>query len=354
MATSARLEAMERTPIRVLVVDDSIVARAVLRRIVETDAGYRVTGSVPDAGAALTFLASERVDVVLLDVEMPGQNGIAALPAIVAAARGAPVMIVSTLCAAGAEASLNALAMGAADTLVKPGAGVLAGTFAEQLIERIDRLTRERGTSAAGGNPVSSAPPGRAPPRLIAIGASTGGIHALGRMLREFDRSCTAPIVITQHLPGSFMPYFAAQLAQSTGRPCHVAGDRMRLRENEVYVAPGDAHLTCIAMTEGAAIRLDRSPVPSGCLPSADPMFQTAGAVFGTGALGIVLSGMGRDGAQGARGLVEAGGSLIAQDRQSSVVWGMPGAVVDAGLAEAVLPPEAIGRLVRQRCAGAR
>lgn len=355
MGTAARLErhGAAASPVRVLIVDDSIVARAVMRRIVESDPRYAVAGALPGAAAALAFLADHAVDIVLLDVEMPGTNGLSALPAIIAAARGAPVMIVSTLCDAGAQASVHALSLGAADTLVKPGSGAPAGQFEAVLIERLERLVQDHSAETARpGAALPQASSRRVPPRLIAIGASTGGIHALSRMLRELDDACAAPILVTQHLPASFMPYFADQLAQITGRPCHVAEDRMRIRTGHIYVAPGDAHLLCTSTTDGHSIRLDRGLAVSGCLPSADPMFESVGAAFGVGALAIVLSGMGRDGAAGAQRLVSAGGGLIAQDRESSVVWGMPGAVVNAGLAEATLPPEAIGRLVRHRCGG--
>lgn len=354
MATTAPL-ARGAPPRAVLIVDDSIVARAVLRRIIEGDGRFRVAAAVGDAAAALAFLARERVDLVLLDIEMPGQSGLAALPDILRAGGGARVVIVSSTSAPGAEASVRALSLGAADTLVKPGAGVLAGRFARELIDRLGRLagdaahadTRISGLSAASAVAADA-------PRIVAIGASTGGIHALALLLAEIDERCTAPILVTQHLPASFMPYFAAQLAQVARRPCVVAEDRMRLRPGQIYVAPGDAHLACAAMTDGHAIRLDRRPVEHGCLPSVDPMFESVAEAFGAGALGIVLTGMGRDGAVGARRLVAAGGSLIAQDRESSVVWGMPGAVVAAGLAQAVLPPEAIGRSLRERCGGGR
>ncbi|WP_315763368.1 chemotaxis protein CheB [Sphingomonas sp. Y38-1Y] len=353
MATNAAIGDMEAAPVQVLIVDDSIVARAVLRRIIEGDPRYHVAAAVGDARAAIAFLMQERVDIVLLDIEMPGESGLSALPEILRAGRGARVLIVSSTSAPGAEASVRALALGAADTLVKPGAGVLAGRFAQALAERLARLSSESHAAAEPFEEIA-APVGqrREVPRVIAIGASTGGIHALGRLLGEFDAGCSSPILVTQHLPASFMPYFAAQLAQLAKRPCLVAEDRMRLRAGHLYVAPGDAHLTCAAMTDGYLIRLDRRPVESGCLPSVDPMLASVGDVFGTGAVGVVLSGMGRDGAVGARRLIDNGGTLMAQDRETSVVWGMPGAV--ASFAEAVLPPEAIGRALRQRFEGAR
>lgn len=353
MATSLATDPVADPRRRVLIVDDSIVARAVLRRTLEGEGGCHVA-EAGDARGALDHLSRERVDLVLLDIEMPGQSGLAALPDILRAGRGARVLIVSSTSAPGAEASVRALALGAADTLVKPSAGVLAGEFARALVERVARLTDPDRMPAGPGDPAVEAGPRRDPPRVVAIGASTGGIHALGRLLAEIDAGCTAPILITQHLPGSFMTYFAAQVAQLARRPCHVAEDRMRLRAGHAYIAPGDAHLVCAPMTDGHVLRLDRQRAASGCTPSVDPMFASIAACFGADAFAAVLSGMGRDGAIGAARLVAAGGTLVAQDRESSVVWGMPGAVVAAGLAQAVLPPDAIGRALAQRFGGGR
>lgn len=353
MATSPATEPVSGERPRVLIVDDSIVARAVLRRIIESG-GRCDVAEAGDARAALAFLAHERVDVILLDIEMPGQSGLAALPDILRAGRGARVIIVSSTSAPGAEASLRALALGAADTLVKPSAGVLAGQFAVALEERVARLTDDAAPAMRPPEPEIAVGPRRERPRIVAIGASTGGIHALSRLLGALDAGCDAPILITQHLPASFMPYFAAQVAQMAHRPCLVAEDRMRLLKGHVYVAPGDAHLVCAAMTEGHLLRLDRQKSSSGCMPSVDPMFDSVARVFGADAFAVVLSGMGRDGALGAERIVAAGGTLVAQDQESSVVWGMPGAVVAAGIAAAALPPEAIGRALLQRFGGGR
>ncbi len=353
MATSPAIRTVKAARPRVLIVDDSIVARAVLRRIIEGGGRCDVV-EAGDARGALDLLARERVDVILLDIEMPGQSGLAALPEILRAGAGARVLIVSSTSAPGAEASLRALALGAADTLVKPSAGVLAGQFVQALEERVARLTDDIAPSVRPSDAPVAIGPQRDPPRIVAIGASTGGIHALGRFFGTLDASCDAPILITQHLPASFMPYFAAQVSAMAGRPCFVAEDRMRLKRGHVYVAPGDAHLVCAPMTDGHVLRLDRAKSASGCMPSVDPMFDSVARVFGADAFAVVLSGMGRDGAIGAERIVATGGALIAQDQESSVVWGMPGAVVAAGLARAALPPEAIGRALNQRFGGRR
>jgi two-component system chemotaxis response regulator CheB len=341
---------------RILIVDDSVVARAVIARMIEQGRGYEVAAAVSDVRAALAFLATEQVDVILLDIEMPGIDGLTALPDVIAAGGKAKVLVVSSTCEDGAAATIQALALGAADTLVKPGSGSMVGGFATALEEKLQRLTQ---MAAPLPLPQPPAPRPIAPPTIpaaafdfdiVAIGASTGGIHALSQVLRALPPSFDVPILITQHLPGSFMPYFAAQVAILAGRPCDVAADHMRVRPGRAILAPGDAHIRCVRLSDGSvALRLAREPVASGCMPSVDPMLASAAEVFGTRTLGIVLSGMGRDGADGAARVAAAGGFVIAQDQASSVIWGMPGAVARAGDAAAVLPPDEIGRVIAAR-----
>ncbi|MHA3840060.1 chemotaxis-specific protein-glutamate methyltransferase CheB [Sphingomonas aestuarii] len=332
---------------RVLIVDDSSVARAVIERIIGDTGRFEVAAALPDAATALDWLSRERVDVILLDIEMPGVDGLTALPDLIAAARGARILVVSSSAQDGASTSVQALALGAADTLVKPVAGSLAGQFTHALADRLARLTGDGDAVEVRGerSPVTNAQPfGKID--LLAIGASTGGIHALGQLLRALPGSFDAPILITQHLPGTFMPYFAAQVAVLAGRPCDVAADSMRVRAGRVIIAPGDAHIRVVRTSDGTAIRLDRARAASGCMPSVDPMFESVAQIFGERACGVVLSGMGRDGLDGARILSNAGGAVVAQDKATSVVWGMPGAVAQAGIARAILPPDVIGRLL--------
>ena len=342
----ARPVAPERSTQRVLIVDDSAVARAVLTRMVADTAGCSVAAAVPDVPSALAFLAAEMVDVILLDLEMPGIDGLTAMPDLLAAGAGAKVLVVSSIAGDGAAVTVEALALGAADTLVKPGHYVTAGCFARALAEKLARLG-ERTEPVA---PLLTR--GGASPRdfdVVAIGASTGGIHALTSLFQALPPSFTAPIAVTQHLPAAFMPHFARQMAAATGRRCEIASDRLVPANNMIVIAPGDAHLVATPLpTGGAAMRLSRTPVPNGNLPSVDPMFETLAECFGPRLLAIVLSGMGRDGLQGAARVRQRGGTLVVQDQASSVVWGMPGAVVRAGLADAVLSPEEIGRFVGQ------
>jgi two-component system chemotaxis response regulator CheB len=177
---------------------------------------------------------------------------------------------------------------------------------------------------------------------VLAIGASTGGIHALGLLFGSLSRRLELPILVTQHLPASFMPVFARQLTVASGYEAHIAEDDAEVRPDRILIAPGDAHLT--VRTKGSRVRakLVQGRQPSGCTPSVDPMFASLADVYGPDALGVVLSGMGRDGVEGAAAMVAAGGTIVAQNEASCAVWGMPRAVVDAGLASAILPPDEI------------
>ncbi|RXD07699.1 response regulator [Sphingomonas sp. UV9] len=356
-----------------LLVDDSVVARAVIARTIDASDRFSVVGAVGSAAAALEFLGRATVEFILLDIEMPGIDGLTALPALIAAGQGAKVLIVSSSADEGGPKAMQALALGAAETLIKPSAGALSGRFGSALVTKLEKLCEDpaqlppvafvRSTptteptatarSLASSQVTRSALPFVSTSEdydIIAIGASTGGIHAISQMFRAVPAGFRLPIVITQHLPTSFMPYFAAQIALLAGRPCDVATDRLRIRPGRIIVAPGDAHLKCVKLRDGgAAFRLTHEPVGSGCMPSVDPMLASIAEVYGARVLAIVLSGMGRDGAEGAQRVHDAGGCVVAQDRDSSVVWGMPGAVASSGVADALLSPTAIGALIASR-----
>ena len=345
LKTGRTVESRDRP--RILIVDDSVVARAVIARAIDLSGKFSVAGAVPHAKAALAFLRGQRVDGILLDIEMPGMSGLTALPELIATGAGAKILVVSSACGDGAAATIEALSLGAADTLVKPDIGDFAGRFSAVLDEKLSRLFEATDTTAGDMTLATDRAGGGFD--IVAIGASTGGIHALSLLLREIPASFQLPILITQHLPDSFMVYFAAQVAVLAGRPCDVATDLMRIRPGRVIVAPGTAHIRVIGTSEGAALRLSTEPSKSGCTPSVDPMFDSLADVFGSRALGIVLSGMGRDGADGAQRIIDRGGSVVVQDQASSVVWGMPGAVASNGTACAIMPPAEIGKMVASR-----
>ena len=342
-----------RRRIRLMIVDDSTVARAVLSRMVEADPTFEITAVAGTAEDAIEALAECRVDIVVLDLEMPGAGGLKSIPRIISAAAGAKVMIVSSLAEDGAEQTVAALALGAADTLPKPGTGRFNGKFSEILLGKLKSLGYASVEPPPAPVKKGSATPLRAMPTdpidVLAIGASTGGIHALGALFHALPGKIGVPILVTQHLPVPFMGVFARQLGAVARRPAIIAEDGMRLEADVILVAPGDAHLTVEPGPGGAVVRLTHGRSSSGCMPSVDPMFGSVGAVFGAGALGVVLTGMGRDGVEGASRLVACGGSVVAQDEASCAVWGMPRAVLEAGLACAVLPPDKIARRIASR-----
>jgi two-component system chemotaxis response regulator CheB len=339
-------------PLRLLIVDDSTVARAVLSRMLRAQPGFEVAGEAASADEALGLLARIEVDVVLLDVEMPGTTGLEALPAILAAGRGARVLVVSCLCEEGAEAVVRALALGAADTLPKPGAQSFGGRFSQVLTERLRRLGQEpvKGpVSASGQRPLALREPSRERLGCLALGASTGGLHAIGELLRALPQRIGAPILVAQHLPALFMPFFARQLETASGRTVSVAVEGQALRPDEILLAPGHAHLSLQQQGGRVLARLLAEPSESGCTPSVDVTLTALAEIYGKGGLGIVLSGMGRDGLAGARNLVERGGEVFVQDRATSAVWGMPRGIAEAGLASAIQPPAELAARIAAR-----
>jgi two-component system chemotaxis response regulator CheB len=338
-----------------MIVDDSIVARAVLSRMVGSDDDFEIAAVAGTAEDAIDALHAVSVDIILLDLEMPGAGGLKSIPRIIKAAAGAHVMIVSSLAEEGAEETVAALALGAADALPKPGTGRFNGRFSEILLGKLRALGYAESRSAPAAAVARPAAPGplRAmaldPIQVLAVGASTGGIHALGTLFDHLPKRIGVPILVTQHLPAPFMAVFARQLGVSANREALVAQDGMKLLPDRILIAPGDAHLT-VEKAEGApVVRLTRGPAVSGCLPSLDPMLASVGQVYGRTALGVVLTGMGRDGVHGADRLVSCGGSVLAQDEGSCAVWGMPRAILEAGLACAVMPPDKLARRIASR-----
>ena len=338
-----------------MIVDDSMVARTILSRMIESDGGFEIAAVAGSAEDAIDALHHVDVDVILLDLEMPGAGGLTALPRIIEAARGARVLIVSSLAEDGAEQTVAALAMGAADTLPKPGTGRFNGRFSEILVGKLRALgsiprplprLRDLDDRAL-------ATPLRAmsadPVKMLAIGASTGGIHALGALFGALPPRLGIPILVTQHLPAPFMTVFARQLGGAAKREAVVAADGMPVVADRILIAPGDAHLTVEAVGGQLRVRLDYNRSASGCLPSLDPMFASVADAVGSGAMGVVLTGMGRDGIIGATRMVACGGSVLAQDRATCAVYGMPRAVAEAGLLCAVMSPENLARRIASR-----
>jgi two-component system chemotaxis response regulator CheB len=350
-----------------MIVDDSLTVRTIFKRMVDSDPALVMTGTASSAEGAIAQLAQTPADVVLLDLEMPGIGGLGALPAILATPGQPQVLVVSSLTMDGAEHTLAALQMGAADTLLKPRPGGFNEDYRAALLGKIRALgSRSLGSTGeaqvkAETRPAASSERVTAPsfarpglarrawrPQVVAIGASTGGIHALGLMLRQMGRDFDVPLLITQHLPGSFMPVFARQIESACGRPAEIAEDGLILTPGRIVIAPGHGHIVVRRSgTSGALVtRISTEPAASGCLPSVDPMLASLAEACEGRALGVILSGMGRDGVIGAQALVDAGGAIYAQDAETSAVWGMPGAVARAGLASIIAAPDRLGDAV--------
>lgn len=334
----------------VVVIDDSAVVRAALSRMLGEEKSVTVAETFGGARAAIDWLKSHRVDVILLDLHMPGMDGLAALPELIAAASRTPILIVSSAARAGATMTVRALALGAADTLEKPVDG-MGAAFACSLTDKVLRLGRGARSTSGPTEPVVLRPPTDARPNCIAVGASTGGIHALEAFVNALPVRLTVPVLITQHLPPAFVPFFAQQLRQRTERVVSVATPGTKVLPGTILIAPGDAHLSLQRQGGDVVVELLEHAVESRCRPSLDVMIDAAARMWDGNVIATVLTGMGNDGAGAAARLVAAGGCVLAQDARSSTVWGMPGAVARAGLATRLDSPAALARYVGRRVA---
>lgn len=334
-------------PIRVMLVDDSAVVRSIFARILSANENLKLVCEAADGAAALKALDHVQPDIILLDIEMPERSGLDILPEMLLKAGGARIMVVSALAEENGPAAIRALSLGAADTLAKPGRMGFAGTFSQTLIDKVVRLGRATGPVSTDAAPVRLVTDTElVHPACIAIGSSTGGIPAINVIVGRLDPRLQAPIFITQHLPPAFMGFFAKQLQCLTDRTVMVAEPGMTVRKNHIYIAPGEAHLVCRRDRSKIFIDCPTSYSASHYCPSVDAMFESIADVYGDQAFSIVLSGMGNDGAAGARKLRESNAAIIVQDSDSSVVWGMPGNVAKQGIANAVLDPEQISRFL--------
>jgi two-component system, chemotaxis family, protein-glutamate methylesterase/glutaminase len=334
---------------RIVVIDDSVVARAMLNRVFESEPDFAVCAMFDRANRALEWLADHHCDLILLDIEMPGRSGLSALPELIAASGDARIVVVSSIAEEGATATLSALALGATDAVAKPAAGQIGRQFGRELVERLRNMTTDVVIEVDRPAPIRLRDANSEPVACVAIGASTGGIHALAQFLQALPTGFNAPILITQHLPPSFMKLFAAQIEAISGRPSKVAQNGDMMVPGTILIAPGDGHLCADVTGRFQRITIQDHAANSRCLPSVDPMFESVGAAFGSAAIGVVLSGMGRDGSEGAASLVARGGTLLAQDHGSATIWGMPGAVARAGLASLVASPRRIAAYLGAR-----
>ena len=360
--------AATQDPIRVMVVDDAVVVRGLVSRWIEAEPGMTVVASLRTGRDAVREVTRVDPDVVLLDIDMPDLDGLSALPQLLAKKRDLVVIMASTLSRRNAEVSLKALSLGAADYIPKPATNREVTTslpFRTELIEKIRQLGRRRKripgearasdvparrrllTAEARGAEIKLRPFGTTTPRVLLIGASTGGPQALTGLVAAFGASVDrVPVLITQHMPPTFTTILAEHLARASGRPTREAVDGEPLVPGSIYIAPGGRHMLVARRNNQASITLDDGPQVNFCKPAVDPLFSSAAQTFGSAVLAVVLTGMGSDGTRGAQAIAAAGGSVIAQDEATSVVWGMPGHAAQAGVCSAVLPlPDIAPRL---------
>jgi two-component system chemotaxis response regulator CheB len=351
--------------IRVMVVDDSVVVRKIVTDVLSADPAIEVVGTAVNGKVAVSKLEQLKPDLVTMDIEMPEMNGIEAVRAIRAGRSRVPIIMFSTLTERGASATLDALSAGANDYVTKPAnVGSVAQSMEsvrQQLIPKIKALTGRPVTSAGYRSPApAAAPPRPAAPRttphrkpaVLVIGSSTGGPEALARVLPALPPSLPVPILLVQHMP----PVFTRQFAQRLDRLCALrvveAVDGTPLQPGTVHLAPGDRHLVVRTTGRGTQTALTQDPPENFCRPAVDPLFRSAVAAYDGAVLGVVLTGMGSDGRIGAGAIREAGGTVLVQDQATSVVWGMPGAVTQAGFADEVLPLDRVAEAISRHLSG--
>lgn len=372
--TSSRLG-----PIRVMVVDDSVVIRGMISRWIDAEADMKVVASLRTGLDAVNQIERINPDVAVLDIEMPELDGISALPQLLAKKRDLIIIMASTLTRRNAEISFKALSLGASDYIPKPEStreAAAADIFHHDLIQKIRHLGAKLRRAPVASPPLAPSPaqvreplakPAPAPaaahgqpalarrpfgtlvPRVLLIGSSTGGPQALMTLVTDLgpviDRF---PVLITQHMPPTFTTILAEHLARSSRRPAHEAVDGEAVKPGRIYLAPGGRHMKVGKHGNDIFIVLDDGAPVNFCKPAVDPLFTSAIDVWQGGIVSVILTGMGSDGMRGGKEIVAAGGSVIAQDEATSVVWGMPGAAANAGICAAVLPLNQIApKLVR-------
>ncbi len=367
-------------PIRVMIVDDAVVVRGLLARWVEAEKDLELVASLRNGAEAVKHLERTDPDVVVLDIDMPEMDGMTALPLLLARKRNLVVIMASTLTRRNAEISLKALKLGATDYIPKPPTArdvTVSVNFRRELIEKIRHLgprarqrhaavpvrTVQSAPSIVPHHPATEHAPRAvklrpmpvAPPRVLLIGSSTGGPQALDVIVSQIDGVLErAPVLITQHMPPTFTAILAEHLARAAKCTVREAGNGEEVNAGTVYIAPGGKHMR-VDRRDGVAVTvIDDGPMVNFCKPAVDPLFVSAAGVWGPRTLALVLTGMGHDGLEGARAIVAAGGHVLAQDQATSVVWGMPGQVANAGLASALLPVRRIAPALNRLFAGER
>ena len=362
-------DAQTQQPVRVMVVDDSAVIRGLMTRAFKEDPGIDVVASAANGVMALQMITKQPIDVIVLDIEMPEMDGITALPKLLEASPGTKVIMASTLTLRNADISMKALSLGASDYIPKPSTKMdlnSANDFYRELNIKVKALgaaaqrrvnANMRPVAATGTTPRAATfthtprpakIPGTQtwptkyptiPPKVLAIGSSTGGPQALLKVFEQLKGKLVGvPIFITQHMPPTFTTILAEHIVQSSARQGGEAKSGEVVMGGRVYLAPGDFHMVMEKHGHDVNIHLNQDPPVNFCRPAVDPMMKSLAAVYGRQLLAVILTGMGSDGLEGCKEVIRLGGTVIAQDEASSVVWGMPKAVAESNICSAVLP----------------
>jgi two-component system chemotaxis response regulator CheB len=346
---------MHVDPIRVMVVDDSVVVRKIVTDVLSEDPAIEVVGTAVNGKIAVGKLDQLKPDLITMDIEMPEMNGIEAVRAIRGLPNRLPIIMFSTLTERGATATLDALSAGANDYVTKPAnVGSVSASMESVRQELIPRIKGLLGRPVTAGPVRAAAPPRHAAPRtgpakspaVLVIGSSTGGPEALAKVVPALPVTLPVPILLVQHMPPVFTRQFAQRLDRLSALRVVEAVDGTPLQPGTVHLAPGDHHLVVRSTGRGLATSLSQAPPENFCRPAVDPLFRSAVAAFDGAVLGVVLTGMGSDGREGAAAIRQAGGTVVVQDQATSVVWGMPGAVASAGLADEILPLDRIAETI--------
>ena len=357
------------SPIRVPVTDDSVVVRRIVSEMIDRDPDLEVVGTARDGADGLRQIEALNPDIMTLDVEMPIMDGLETLQHLRLLYPRLPVVMFSSLTERGAKATLEALVAGANDYVPKPtgsDTNAIVSRIESDLVPKLRAVHRppaptKKPPAKPAAQPKPFPPASEAPQKkstekteVIVVAVSTGGPSALAEVLPRFVGPATPPVLIVQHMPKEFTKHLSDRLTKFCNHPVTEAVDGQRLKRGDVILAPGGIHIEIVKDRAGCHLAYNHGPPENSCRPSADVLFRSAASIFGKNTLALVLTGMGSDGLLGSQAITATGGTVIAQDEPSSIVWGMPGQVVRAGLADSVLPLDRIGsdiamRLRRQR-----
>jgi two-component system chemotaxis response regulator CheB len=346
--------------IRLLVVDDSLVIRRALREFFRGDPEIEVIGVAENGLKALEQIRNLNPDVITLDIEMPAMGGLDLLKNLRERGSDIPIIMFSKYTSHGATATMEALELGASDIVAKPQSQGAKGTSCEvvrrQLSTRIRALGR-RARAPRAKERVHLLPPILAtdtafcpllPIQAVGIATSTGGPSALIELVSSLSPSLEVPIFVTQHMPPMFTTLLAERLTARGALPAFEVTDGMVVRPGHIYIAPGDFHIEATRKSQDIVLSLSQAPPENSCRPSADVMLRSLASAYGAHLLSIVMTGMGQDGRRGCEVVKMVGGTVVAQDQESSLVWGMPRAVISASLHDAVMPLSALGQLINE------